>query len=84
MNANQKNCPLCDRIANFENRDRKNQQYFHCECCKDFALIGRTKREHLNEDKKRELSKLSASLNDDQLLQIYFDEHEIKSRVVNL
>ena len=83
MCVNQKNCPLCDKIANFDYRNRGNEQYFDCKCCKDFSLIGRAKREHLNEDEKRELSKLSSSLNNDQLLYIYFEKQKIKTSIVS-
>ena len=83
MNTNQKNCPLCDKIANFDYRNSGNEEYFDCECCKNLTLIGRAKREHLNEDEKREWSKLSASLSDEKLLYIYYKEQKVRAKVVD-
>lgn len=76
-------CPLCNAIANFEYTDRKNGQYFYCDYCKNFEIVGRAMREPLNETIRRECAKLSKSLNDDQFLQLYFDKYKIRYKVVN-
>ena len=53
--------------------------------CKEFVIADIAKRKLLGKvNRLVELSKLAASLNDDEVLHIYFEEREIKCRIVNL
>lgn len=77
--AFENNCPLCLATAVFEHADRCNAQYFYCEFCKDILLVGRAMREPIAEIDRQSWSKLSASLNDDEFIRIYYEQgqHQI-------
>ena len=77
-------CPLCSIAAEYEyvEGDAKKRQHFHCEQCKEFIIADIAKKKLLgNNENCSELSKLSASLKEDELLHIYFEDHAIKMRV---
>jgi Zn-finger nucleic acid-binding protein len=66
-------CPLCEAIATFEFRDRRNIRFFHCEVCGDF-FISRSAINWLNKKephRKAHFARLSASLKSkDDILQL--------------
>ena len=75
----QDNCPLCNRLADYENGDGYKRQRFYCECCKNFIIASIAKRRILGEINLREkFSDLSASLNDEELLHISYEKREFK------
>ena len=85
--VHQEACPLCKIDSDFEYvaGDGEKRQHFYCVQCKKFVIADIAKRKLLGKvNRLVELSKLAASLNDDEVLHIYFEEREIKCRIVNL
>jgi hypothetical protein len=77
--VHQGTCPLCSIAAEYENGDGNKRQRFYCDGCKNFIIASIAKRRILSEINLRaKLSKLSASLNDEELLHISYDKHEFK------
>jgi hypothetical protein len=75
-------CPLCSIAAEYVERDVKKRHHFYCKQCKEFVITDTAKRKLLGGNEGcTELSKLSASLSEDEILHIYFEEREIKKRV---
>ena len=82
--VHQGTCPLCSIAAEYEyvEGDAKKRQHFYCEQCKEFIIADIAQKKLLgNNERCSELSKLSASLGEDELLHIYFEERVVKKRV---
>ena len=79
--VDQEACPLCNLNSDFEYvvGDAKKRQHFYCEQCIEFVITSTAKRKLSGKvDKLKELSKLAASLNDDEVLHIFFEGHGIQ------
>ncbi|MBC7697401.1 MAG: hypothetical protein H7Z70_03435 [Bacteroidia bacterium] len=78
------NCPLCNRLADYENGDGHKRQRFYCEYCKNFIIASIAKRKVPSEiNLPEKFSKLSASLNEDKLLHIFYEKDKFKFCIEN-